>query len=92
MPKQPHDKTEYEFAAKQVNDLLRKLFPDTNVQFMTFLMDEGEGGYIGYIASVRRIDAVRVMMEWMTVMIESFDREQIRELLVELDKEMSRGS
>lgn len=89
MPRQPHEKTEFEFAAKRVNDLLREIFPDTSVQFMTFLMDEGDSGYVGYISSTRRIDAVRVIMEWLSKMIESFDRQQLREMLVELEKELA---
>ena len=90
MPKQPHDRTEYEFAAKRVNDLLREIFPNKDVQFLSFLIDAGpaDSGYMGYIASTRRIDAVRVIMEWLGRMVESFDREQLRELLVELEKEM----
>lgn len=86
--KQPHDKTEYEFAAKRVNDLLHEIFPDKNVQFLSFVIDEGTGGYMGYIASARRIDAVRVIMEWLDRMFRSFDRKQLRELLIELEKEM----
>lgn len=90
MPKQPHDKTEYEFAAKRVNDLLRELFPNKEVQFLSFVIDQGPAGsgYMGYIASTRRIDAVRVIMEWLDRMVDSFDRQQLRELLIELEKEM----
>ena len=90
MPEQPHEATEYEAASKRINELLREIFPDRNLAFMSFVMDLGDSGYIGYMASTRRIDAVRCMMEWMTNMIESFDREQIRDLLVELEKELAR--
>ena len=90
-PPQPHEATELEFAAKAVNDLLKKRFKKSKrkVAFLTFVVDEGEGGYLGYIASVRRIDAVRLIMEWLTRMIDSFDVRQIHELLVELEKELS---
>ena len=95
MPKlrQPHEHTEFEFAAKAVNDLLAKRFKKRggpNVQFMTFIVDEGEGGYMGYIASVRRIDAVRVVMAWLTRMIESFDQRQLKDMLVLLEKELAK--
>ena len=89
---QPHEFPEFEHAAKAVNELLRERFKDSKrkVQFLTFVVDEGEGGYLGYIASVRRIDAVRLIMEWLSRMIDSFDVRQIEELLVELAKELSK--
>ena len=87
MTPQPHEQTEYEFAAKAVNDLLRKRFKNRNVQFLTFVMDEGSSGYMGYIASTRRIDAIRVIFEWLERMLPSLDRTQVREMLELLDKE-----
>ena len=84
----PHEKTEMEFAAKFVNDKLRERFPDQKLQFMTFVMDEGEGGHLGYIATVNRIDAARVVMEWLTHVLIGFDRKELVEMLAELTKEM----
>ena len=84
----PHEKPQYEFAAKLVNDALRKAFPDENLHFMSFVMDEGEGGYTGFLASNRRIDSVRLIMEWLAHAIEGFDRRELLELIKELEKEL----
>lgn len=91
MPINPHEKTQYEFAAKRVNDMLREEFPDEQLQFMSFVMDAGESGFIGYLASTRRIDAVRTIMEWLDKSISGFSRDELRELLVELEKEMGKS-
>lgn len=87
--KQPHEQTELEFAAKAVNDLLKKRFKKRGQkrQFLTFVLDEGGEGYLGYIASVRRIDAIRVIFEWLQRMLPSLTDDQVDELLEELRKE-----
>lgn len=84
----PHERTQFEFAAKIVNDALRKAFPDEKLHFMSFVMDEGKEGHIGFLASNRRIDSVRLIMEWLAHAIEGFDRRDLLELIKELEKEL----
>ena len=89
MSHQPHDQTELEFAAKRVHDLLRELYPDRDLQFLTFIVDSGSSGYIGYIASARRIDAVRLMGEWLERMLPTFSRTDLLEIIKLLEEEMN---
>lgn len=84
----PHEKTQFEFAAKLVNDALRKAFPDEKLHFMSFVMDEGEGGHIGFLASNRRIDSIRMIMEWLEYAVKGLDRRDLLELIKELEKEL----
>ncbi len=84
----PHDKTEMEFAAKYVNDKLRERFPDDDLQFMSFVFDVGEHGHTGYVATTRRIDAVRLIMEWLEHTLVGFSRKDMAEMLTELNKEL----
>ena len=81
--------TELEFAAKRVNDLLSKTLPGRTLGFMTSVFDLGDGGYIGYLASARRIDAFRVITEWMERSLDGFSRSDIVEMLKEYEKELA---
>lgn len=82
-----HDKTEYEFIAKSVNDLLKKKYKGLDIGFMTFIFDQGETGHIGFIASSRRIDSMRLIMEWLNHALDELSREAFVEMLEELKKE-----
>ena len=85
-----HKKTEYEFIAKSVNDLLKKKYKGRKLGFMTFIFDatgETEGTHIGFIASSRRIDSLRMIMEWFSHALNDLTREQFVEMLEELKKE-----
>lgn len=89
----PHDRTDLEFDAKAVNDLLKKRSKrrgGRKLEFFTFILDGREGGYLGYISSVRRIDAIRVITEWLGRMIPSLTVEERREMLALFDQENSR--
>ena len=83
----PHDKTEYEFIAKSVNDLLKKKYKGKKLGFMTFIFDMSDTGHIGFIASSRRIDSMRMIMEWLNHAIDDLSREDFVEMLEELKKE-----
>ena len=89
MKNRPHEKTEYEFIAKSVNDLLKKKYKGLNVGFMTFIFDQDETGtgHIGFIASSRRIDSMRMIMEWFGFALDDLSREDFIEMLEELKKE-----
>ena len=87
MKNRPHDKTEYEFVAKSVNDLLKKKYPGKKLGFMTFIFDQGDTGHIGFIASSRRIDSLRLIMEWFGHALDEISREDFVEMLEELKKE-----
>jgi len=80
----PHTATELEFAAKQVNDLLAKNFPDSDMNFLSFVMDDNS---LGYLSSTRRIDGLRLIMEWLSHQIQSIDQELFIEMLEELKRE-----
>lgn len=82
-----HDKTEYEFIAKSVNDLLKKKYKGLDLGFMTFIFNQGDDGHIGFIASSRRIDSLRLIMEWFHHALEDLSREDMIEMLEELKKE-----
>ena len=88
---QPHDQTELEFVAKQVNDLLKRKIPNRKLVFLTFISDVGEGGYLGYISSARRIDAIRLITEWLARMLPRLTKEQRREMLELFDGESDAG-
>ena len=76
-----HDKTEYEFMAKSVNDHLARKYKGQNVGFMTFIFDYGDSGHIGFIASSRRIDSIRMITEWLAHAIPGLTRESMIEML-----------
>ena len=57
---------------------------------MSFIFDEGDEGFLGYLASSQRIDSIRLIMEWLDRMIESLDLKELQRLLAELEKELSR--
>lgn len=82
-----HEKTEYEFIAKSVNDLLKKKYKGQNLGFMTFIFDGSDKGHIGFIASSRRIDSLRLIMEWFSHALGNLTREEFVEMLEELKKE-----
>lgn len=81
--------TELEFAAKRVNDLLARTLPHRELGFMTFVFDVGDGGYLGYVASPRRVDAFRMITEWLERSVNGFSRADIVEVLKEYEKELS---
>lgn len=83
----PHQKTQYEFIAKKVNDLLKKQVKNKELGFMTFIFDVGEGGYMGYLASTRRIDALAMILEWLTKMIQGMTDEDKIELIEKIRAE-----
>ena len=82
-----HAKTEYEFIAKTLNDTLKKKYKGRNLGFMTFIFDVGETGHIGFVASSRRIDSMRMIMEWFSHALDELSREDFVEMLEELKKE-----
>lgn len=79
-----HTKTELEFAAKQVNDVLAKSFPDKKLTFMSFVFDEES---IGYVSTNKRIDALRSIMEWLSHNIATLSKADFVEMLELLKNE-----
>lgn len=72
--------------------MLRKSFKDKKLQFFTFVMDEGEHGHLGYMASARRMDVARMMMEFLARSIPEFNRLELLEMCQLLEKEMETGN
>ena len=81
--------TELEFMAKRVNDLLKKNFPNRELGYMTFVFDQSDSGYIGYLSSIRRVDAFRMITEWLEKSLDSFTRADVVEMLKEYEKELA---
>lgn len=79
--------TELEFAAKQMNDVLAKRFPNRKLEFMSFVFDYG-GGALGYVSSTRRIDAYRAITEWLHRTVKEFSRADLIEMLKLYEKEL----
>ena len=82
-----HDKKEYEIIAKRVIKMLERQYPGQDLHFMAFIMDVGEDGYIGYCANVERVDAARMVMEWLSQTLGTIHRERFIEILENLKKE-----
>ena len=87
MTKPHHDKTEFEFIAKRINNMLERQFPDKNLCFLTMIMDAGSEGYLGYVANLERIDAIRVVAEWMSKTIGGLSKDDFEDMLTRLKQE-----
>jgi len=77
--------TELEFVAKQVNDLCKKVIPNRDLNFMTFIFDDEN---VGYISSIKRIDAFRAITEWLERSLKGFTRADVVEMLSLYEIEM----
>jgi hypothetical protein len=75
----PHEKTEYEFKAKRLLDLVKAEFPGMGA--MVFLMDLGEGGNLAYLSSIERVDAFTAILEWQVRTMSLMTKDQVQEML-----------
>lgn len=82
---QPHEKTEYEFKAKQLLDSVKKRFPGMGA--MVFLFDQGPSSHMAYLSNSDRVDCVTLILEWTVRALRLMTKEQVQEILHKIEKE-----
>ncbi len=85
-----HEKPKMEFIAKRVNDMLKKEFDDDALGFFTMVYDQGDSGYLGYLSSTRRVDVIRVIMEWLERVIPNFTCDELEEIITLRKQELEK--